>query len=290
MLWDAMVNFLKSWFIFPGLEWDLMLVAIGLAIAFGAVWLLGYWTPVFKKVWFWPVMVGSAFLTLLAVTFVQMPLQYYTDQALTNYWDRITLAEWLLLTGIPTVLYSGLVQEAAKLVPIAVWWRASGRNITPGMGLVIGAAAGAGFGIFEAFWAHGNLFNAGWTTRFITLYGFDGIMTFWERFFVVGFHIAASALAGYGLAKGKWWQYYLIAAGLHALMYYSSVFLNYFLFVRGAAWLEVAYVEYYIAAVAVVVVVWAMVLRWRKDHEETRAEMVDQAETEKPAGEDITPV
>jgi hypothetical protein len=38
-----------------------------------------------------------------------------------------------------------------------------GSDISPKTGLVIGAVAGAGLGIFEASWAHGMVFGAGWT-------------------------------------------------------------------------------------------------------------------------------
>jgi ABC-type glycerol-3-phosphate transport system permease component len=48
----------------------------------------------------------------------------------------------------------------------------------------------------------------------------------WERFFSVAFHIALSALTGYGLAKRKGWQFYLIAAFLHGLMNYSIILIE----------------------------------------------------------------
>jgi RsiW-degrading membrane proteinase PrsW (M82 family) len=152
MLWETMQEFFKSWFIFPGLEAQLMLVGIGLALAFGAFWLITHWPPLFKRHWLWAVGVFSAFFTLLAVVYVQIPLQYYSGQALTNFWDDGTLMDWLLLAGLPTILLSGLVQEGAKMVPMVVWWRRSDRKIDPKLGLAIGAIAGAGFGIFEAFW------------------------------------------------------------------------------------------------------------------------------------------
>ncbi len=268
MLWDTMWSFLKSWFNYPGVNWELMLVAIGLAVAFGAVWLLGYWPPIFKKIWFWPVMVAAAFLTMLAITFAQIPLQYYSGQALGHFWDQKTLVDWYFLTGIPTVLISGLVQEAVKSLPVAVWWWRSGRTLTPKMGLIIGAVAGAGFGIFEAVWDNGSNFAAGWTTQFISQYGFDAFFTFWTRFFSVGFHIAASALVGYGLAKGKWWQYFLITAVLHGLLNYATVILSYFIYVNNAAWFRLVYIDIYVAVIAVAVMVWALILRWRKDREE----------------------
>jgi hypothetical protein len=34
-MWEQMMAFLKSFFIYPGLNWDLMLIGIGLGIVFG---------------------------------------------------------------------------------------------------------------------------------------------------------------------------------------------------------------------------------------------------------------
>ena len=79
---------------------------------------------------------------------------------------------------------------------------------------------------------------------------------FWERFFAVAFHTAASALAGYGLAKGWGWQFYLIASCLHGLLNYSAVLFQSGLF-------TVVHVEIYAAVVAVLVTAWALWLRWR---------------------------
>jgi RsiW-degrading membrane proteinase PrsW (M82 family) len=268
-MWEQMTAFLKSFFIYPGLKPELMLAGIGLGIVFGAIWLCAHWPPLFKKPWLWVAAVVSAFLTLLAVTFIQIPLQYWTGQSLMHFWDQPTLYDWLLLAGIPGILLSGLVQEGAKMVPMVVWWWRSGRDITPRLGLAIGAIAGAGFGIFEAVWVHNRIFAAGWTLQAIQTDGFLGIAGFWERFFAVGFHIAASALAGYGLAKGKGWQFYLIAAGLHAILNYSVVFLQ-----KG--YLTVVQLETYVAVVAVAVAVWALLIRWQRSEEE---DIIEPAET-----------
>ncbi len=267
-MWEQMMASLKSFFIYPGLEIEWMLIGIGLGIVFGAIWLCTHWPPLFKKPWLWVVAVVSAFLTLLAVTFIQIPLQNWTGEALLHFWDQITLYDWLLLAGIPGILLSGLVQEGAKMVPIMVWWWRSGQNITPKLGLAIGAIAGAGFGIFEAIWVHNRMFAAGWTVQAIQTDGFLGISGFWERFFAVCFHIAVSALAGYGLAKGKGWQFYLIAAGLHALVNYGVVF-----FQKG--YFTIVQIETYVAVVAVAVTVWAILLRWRRPEEEEIGEPVE---------------
>jgi len=248
---DYMVIFFKSFFQNPSA------LGIGLAIAFGAVWLAGYRPPLFKKPWLWAVLVSSAILTLAAVSFIQIPLQVWAGQALSYFWSQEVLARWILLAGIPQILLTGLVQEGSKLVPEVVYWWRSGKHIDPKLGLTIGAVAGAGFGIFEAQWAHNLIFASGWTWEAVQTYGFWALAGFWERFFTVAVHIAFSALAGYGLARGWGWQFYLIAAALHGLLNYSVVLLQAGLF-------TVVHAEIYIAVLTVLVSAWALWLDWRK--------------------------
>jgi RsiW-degrading membrane proteinase PrsW (M82 family) len=248
---DYMVNYFVSFFQNPS-AWG-----IGLAIAFGAVWLACYRPPLFKKPWLWAVLVSSAFLTLAAVCFIQIPLQVWAGQALNHFWSQEVLMRWILLAAIPQILLSGLVQEGSKLVPVVVYWQRSHRNIDPKLGLAIGAVAGAGFGIFEAQWAHNLIFASGWTWAAVQTGGFMALLGFWERFFTGAAHTAFSALAGYGLAKGWGWQFYLIASVLHGLLNYSVV-------LRQAGLLTTVNVEIYVAVLAVLVTAWALWLRWRK--------------------------
>ena len=257
---EHILSFFMSWFIYPGLSWNLMLIGIGLAIVFGAVWLACYWPPLFQKHWLWAVLTGSAILSLVAVSFVQIPLQVLVGRALGHFWSQEILISWILLAGIPQILLSGLVQEGAKMVPMVVWWWRNNRNIDPRLGLAIGAVAGAGLGIFEAVWAHNQIFAAGWTWQALQTDGFIAVAGFWERFFAVGFHIAVSALAGYGLAKGWGWQFYLIASFLHALLNYSAVLLQKGLF-------TIVSLETYAAVVAVLLTAVVLLLRWHKTDE-----------------------
>jgi len=254
---DYMVNSFVSFFQNPSGLGIYLAIAIGLAIAFGAVWLAGYRPPLFKKPWLWAVLVSSAFLTLAAVCFIQIPLQTWAGQALSHFWSQEVLMRWILLAAIPSILLTGLVQEGAKLVPVVAYWRRSGKNIDPKLGLAIGAVAGAGFGIFEAQYWHNIIFASGWTWEWVQTYGFVALLGFWERFFTVAAHIAFSALAGYGLARGWGWQFYLIASVLHGLLNYSVVLLQ-------AGVLTDIPVEIYIAVLAVLVTAWALWLRWRK--------------------------
>lgn len=248
---EQMIAFLVSWFANPS-AWG-----IGLAVVFGAIWLVCYWPPIFKEYWLWAVLAGSAFLTFLAVVFIQIPLQTWTGQLMGRLWSQQILYDWLLLAGMPQMLYSGLVQEGAKLVPIVIFWWRKGRSIDPKLGLVIGAVAGAGFGIFEAQWIHNSIFASGWTWQVVQTGGLIALAGFWERFFAVAFHIAVSALAGYGLAKGWGWQVYLLVSVLHAFLNYSVLFVQ-------SGIMTTVRVEIFIAAYALLVTYGALWLRWRR--------------------------
>lgn len=263
---EYMLDFIVSWFVYPNVVWTSLLLGIGLAVVFGAVWFAPYWTPILKKPWAWAVLAGSAILSLVAVTFIQIPLQFLAGQALNHFWSQEVLMNWLLLAGIPAVLLSGLVQEGSKLVLVVVYWWRSGRNIAPKLGLAIGAVAGLGFGVFEAVWVHNTIFASGWTWEAVQTGGLIALTGFWERFFTVAFHTAVSALAGYGLAKGWGWQFYLLASFLHALINYSVVLLQSGIF-------AIAHVEIYCAVVAVLVTAGALWLRWKKTSELGEAEV-----------------
>ena len=251
---EQIVGFFVSWFTNPSL------LGIGLALLFGAIWLAPYWPPLFKKYWLWAVLVSSAILSLAAVSFIQIPLQSWAGQALNYFWSQEILMSWLLLAGIPAILLSGLVQEGSKLVPVVIYWWRKGRNIDPKLGLAIGAVAGAGLGVFEAMWVHNNIFAAGWSWEAVQTGGIMALAGFWERFFAVAFHIAVSALAGYGLAKGWGWQFYLLAAFLHAFLNYSVVLLQ-------SGLITIIQLEIFAAVWAVLVTAGALWLRWKKSAE-----------------------
>ncbi len=254
---QQMIGFFRSAFNFPALSWSLILVAIAIGIAFGAIWLAPYWPSLVKRPWFWVVGIISAILTWTAIAFVQIPLQTWVGQALLHFWDQRILTQWLLLAGIPQILLSGLVQEGSKLVPVFFYWWRSDRNLDSKFGLLLGAVAGAGFGVFEAVWVHNAIFASGWTWQTVETSGVIALLGFWERFFSVAFHIAASALVGYGLAKRLGWQFYLLASFLHGVTNYSAVLLQ-------SRLLTAIQVEIYISVLAVAVTAVALWLRWHK--------------------------
>ena len=255
---DYMLDLFVSGFIYPGILWNHLLIGIGLGILFGAVWYAAYWTPILGKPWPWAVLAGSALLTWIAVAFIQVPLQSWTGRALNFFWSQDVLIRWILLAGIPLMLYSGLIQEGSKLVPVVIYWLRKGKNINPRLGLVIGAVAGLGFGIFEAVWVHNTVFISGWSWEAAEVSGlFWNLAPFIERFFVVAFHTAATAIAGWGLAKGKGWQFYLIVSFAHALLNYSTI-------IFGAGLLGQLELEIFIITCTLIVTAAALWLRYRK--------------------------
>ncbi len=248
---EQITTFFASFFANPS-AWG-----IGLAIYFGTIWLAPYYPPLFKQARLWVVMVVSAFLALAAASFVQIPLQLLAGQAIGSLWSQEYVMSWILLFGIPQILLSGLVQEGAKVVPLVWYWRREGKSLDPKLGLAIGAAAGAAFGIFEAQWAHNTIFASVNVWENLQAGNFMVLLGFWERFFVVAAHTAFSALAGYGLARGRGWQFYLIASGLHALLNYGAVLLMVGVFTT-------IQLEIYVAVFAISVSAWALWLRWRR--------------------------
>ncbi len=256
-LWQQMVSLFESAFRFPGLGWHLILLSIGLGLAFGAIWLAAYRPPLLSRPWLWAVGVVSAFLTWTGIAFVQVPLQTWWNELLLHFWPPLVINHWILLAAVPYILLSGIVQEAFKLVPVIFYrWRWP-EGFSARTGLIAGAVAGAGFGIFEAVWVFNSTFAAGWNTDLIGSLGFPALYGFWERFFSIGFHIAASALAGYGLGRGWGWQFYLLAAFAHGILNYSVILLQ-----RGI--LNSFGTEMYIAAVAVILTVIVLWLRCKK--------------------------
>lgn len=189
-------------------------------------------------------MITSAFLTLAAITFVQIPLQ-----------SSVGGLPYLPRTIIQ-VSFSGLVQEGAKMVPLVIFWRLV-KDINPQLGLLAGVVAGAGFGIFEAQWIHNMIFSSGFNWELVQTHGIIALLGFWERFFSIALHTAASGLAGYGLAKGWGWQFYLVASAIHAISNYGVPL------VQGGQISTLSF-ELIFAAWVVAVTIVVMRIRWRK--------------------------
>jgi RsiW-degrading membrane proteinase PrsW (M82 family) len=253
-----LLDFFVSGFIYPSITWVQLLAGIGLGLIFGAVWYAAYWTPILGRPCPWAVLAGSAFLSWTALVFIQMPLQAWTGQVMSYFWSQDMILRRLMIAGIPIILLSGLVQEGSKLLPVVIYWWRKGRNIDPGLGLALGAVAGLGFGVFEAVWVHNSVFISGWSWESAGVYGgLLAMLPFLERFFTVAFHTAASAIAGWGLARGWGWQFYLIASLAHAVMNYSVI-----LFQTGV--LDQIQIEIIVAVFSLMVTAAALWLRYRK--------------------------
>jgi len=250
---EQSLTFFANWFSNPNFT------AMGIAIVIGIIWYAAYRPGIRRDYGFlWVVMGASAILTLLAIVIIQMPLQALVGQLLALAFAPETLLTWLYVLGIPQVALSGLVQEGAKMIPMIVVWQRSEHYLDAKVGLLLGAAAGLGFGVFEAMWALNQAYAGGWTLAGASAGGFLAIAPVWERFFAVGGHVAFSALVGYGLATERGWIYYLIAAGLHGLMNYTIVLLQSGLIGVGA-------LEVLAALVAIGASAWALYVRYSGD-------------------------
>jgi len=246
----------------PSVPWY---VTLPVLVIVDVMFIARYFLPFIKKKpglhlysGFGAVFLVSAILTLAAIAFVQVPLQFAFGNLLSRFISRETTIDWLLLLTIPGVLLSGFVQEGAKAFPILYFWQSQGNKLSPRLGICLGAVAGAGYAVFESNWIHGLVFASGWSWEVVGNIGFNGITPFWERFFVTAFHIGASALVGYGLARGRGWRFYLIASLLHGGLNYIAV-------MAQASVIKGMLVEYAIAVWALGVVGFALWLRWKKE-------------------------
>ncbi len=249
-IWQLFVSFYSN----PG-GWG-----IGIALALGAIWLGAFAPPIHKRPWLWAVLAGGAILFGPTIAFIQVPLQFGANKALLHFWDQATLQQHLLFAGIPALLFTGLVQEGLKLMPALVYMERK-QPISNRDALILGAVAGAGFGIFEAVWVLNTVFASGFTWATVQLQGWQALIPFWERFSAVGFHIGATALAIYGWNKGKGWQFYLLVAFLHIILNYSVLLL-------AAQVFTVVQLEIYCSVLAAAILATALWLRWRGPSQE----------------------
>jgi len=246
-----LLEFISSFFANPSA------VGISLAVAIGAAWLAAYWPPLRREAWLWVVLVTSALITLVAVSFIQIPLQSLLGQLLAAGFGVQRVVQWLLLAGIPGILVSGFVQEGAKLSTVWLYLRRFEERPNPRVGLIAGAVAGAGFAIFEAQWVFNSMIASGWGLEMVVSGGPLAIAGLIERFFTIALHISVSAVAGYGFAKGQGVRYYVIASCAHSAANYSVLLVQ-------SRMLSVMAVEAVVGAIALVATGLALWLRWKK--------------------------
>lgn len=243
-MWDQITTFFLSAFRYPGVDPGLLILGVALGVAFGFVWLIAYRPRLPGPRGLLLLAAASALGTWAAIAFVQLPLQAWWEQGLMNLFGQATVLNWLLVVGAVTVLISGLVQEGAKLASVVAYRSLRHVTLDARTGLLLGVIAGAGFGVFEAVWVHNSHFAAGLDWQAIQADPF-AVLPFVERFLAVGIHIALSAIAGYGLAKGMGWRFLLLAGGLHGVANYVSV-------LQQAGVLGTAGVELYITVFTVI--------------------------------------
>ena len=229
-----------------------------LAIIFGAIWLACYRPPLISKPWLWAVFFGGAILAPVAIVITSFPIGYGISKLLTYFWNQQTVDSWSWLLSIPSIFIFGLVWEGAKLVPVGIYWWRKNRELEPKLGLLIGAVAGAGFGILEAQWAiNYYIMDFKWSWLLVQAQGFPALIGFWESFFVLGLNVASTALAGWGVAKGWGWKFYLLAGFVYLVTNYNSVLVHYELVSATQA-------QFLIATWALIVVGVTLWLRERK--------------------------
>jgi len=260
MLWNTITAYLQPRFDYYGVAGNLILISAGLALAFGIIWLIGHRPPFIREPLLWVTAIASALLTVMATAFIFIPLNYYYTQWLGNTFNTGTLADMVLVWSIPIVLVIGLVQEGAKMIPM-LFWRTGSEKPDIRFSMMIGAAAGAGYGIFEAFYSYNQVFKAGWGWSDVTTGGITALLPFWIYFWMIACHIGISALVGYGLGKGKGWVYYLLAAFLHALVSYAAI-----LATNGN--ITGNQLGIIIALAGLIIIGISLWLRWRKYDEE----------------------
>jgi RsiW-degrading membrane proteinase PrsW (M82 family) len=231
-----------------------------LAFLFGLVWLAFLAPRQLNRLPPWLIFIIGAAVFAPCIAWIQIPLQSGVSNLLISCFGQDSITDHILLASIPGILLSGIVQEGAKMIPTVIYWVANRRRIYPVLGLTMGAMAGAGFGILEAQWIHNLILSYGWTTQSALSTGFLGFTGFWERFFTISFHISLGALTGYGLARGWGWQFYLLAAGIHAMMNYNVILLQIGILTNIGIELLIAF----ISIVLFLLIAW---LRWKKYEE-----------------------
>ena len=229
----------------------------GLAIVFAAIWLACYRPPFISKPWLWGVLAAGSLLVPIAILITSFPISSGIKKLL-ELWSQETVQRWGWLISVPSIFIFGLVWEGAKLIPVGVYWWLKKREIEPKLGLLTGAVAGAGFGMLLAQWTN-NYFIADtkWNWQLVQVQGFPAISGFWESFFIVGLNAASTALAGWGVAKGWGWKFYLAACAVFLVTNYNTVLVNYNL-------VSALHTQFIIAAWAIIVVGITLWLRDRK--------------------------
>lgn len=247
-------------------DWRAVLLAVGFALP--VLWLLA--RGHLKDKWLWLVVVLAAILFPLSIYVLQVPLQQMVGQVMVSVLGEGAISNSLILVGLAVLLVASAVQEAVKLGAAVALPRAQRRLLTPSLGLALGAAAGAGYGAFEAFLVLNNLFFvSGWSWATVDLKGATALLPFVERLFAVMLHIGTGAITVLGFASGRTWQYLAVAVGLHTFANFSALLLQ-------TGTLGVVDAEVWVAVVAVASIGLAVILFGRINRQ-TSVEVIPES-------------
>ena len=251
-MFEYSISFFKSFFANPNIY------GILLAFLFGLIWLLFFWnSKAFREYKLWIAFVASAILTLAFISFVQIPLQILSSKAYVGIFGPPEALWQKLIIGIPSMVIAGVVQEVAKYVPLAICFLLIKNQLDKKYWVAAGAIVGSGFGVFEALWINDTILAAGWTFKLAMDAGIGAFAGFWERFFSVGFHAATTALVGFGLAKGKWIKYLILASIIHGV-------LDYVVFFYGLKIISIIWIEIIIAIYTIILTVIVILLKTKR--------------------------
>jgi RsiW-degrading membrane proteinase PrsW (M82 family) len=194
-------------------DWRSAILAIVITLPW--LWLMarGY----LRRPAVWLTVAVAALLFAPSIALVQVPVQ----QALSAFWVAAigvpAIQSNLVLVGLPSVFVAGAVQETVKLLIAMLGLRVLGEVRGRLNGLALGAASGAGYGGFEAFWVFNTVFATGFSWATVQLAGPAALLGFYERLVSVPFHVGAASISTYGYATGRTWRFLLAAILLHTL-------------------------------------------------------------------------
>lgn len=250
-------------------------------VLFGLFWLALLAPKQAKRGTFWVMLVAGAVVFIPAIAFVQSPLQTLIGKGLVHFWTMNQLQDKVLLAVVPQILMGGLVQEGFKLLPLLVLFYAVRKGVVgPKSFLLMGAAVGAGFAIFETQWINNSVIAQGFTWDTLKL-GWVAYLPFFERFFATAFHIGSGAFLAYGLARGRWWQYFLSLGVVHAILNYGAV-----LYQIGT--LTVNQAEIVIAILSAILFGLALYARWHRTARSAEAAPVAPAAVPDSSGNPVS--
>ena len=248
LLANQIFDSFKSFFTVPDIGLGLVLIALASALIFGAIWIAAFYPNIVKDFWAWIILVAGFIFTAIFTAFLQIPLQYGSTKLLDTFLSHQNMVTYMLVVSIPALI----IQVGARLLPVVIYWLSNKRTLEPKTALMFGAFAGAGVGIVQAFQLHGSLLYIIGQIQPLGVF-----VIFLESFLTVGFNICAIAIASYGLAKGKWWQYSLVIAALYFIFNYITQLMNLQI-------LAPLFVEIIILIIALLTAAAALWLRWRK--------------------------